>query len=340
MSGDRQTSAEAAALFAAMMTRGGAAPKLLTALRNYGIHLALFALVVVFSFASPYFATTANLINVLNQVAVVGIVAIGMTFVILTAGIDLSVGSSLALASLVSAAISVASDQNPVLQVLAFVSPFAVGAVAGALNGGLVATGRIAPFVVTLATLVAYRGLAVWYHVNPIYNLPSWYRALGAGRLAEIPYGVIAYGLVILVASVTINHTRFGREVYAVGGNEHASRLSGINVRRIKFSVYVICGLCVALAALIHNGRTGAGQSYVGEGMELQAIAAVVIGGVSLFGGRGSISNAVVGTLVMGVLFNGLVLLNVPSPIQNVVIGAILVGAVLFDGVVRNRSSR
>jgi putative xylitol transport system permease protein len=320
-------------------TSGRAAARLVALLRNYGIHLALLALIVVFSFASPYFATAANLINILNQVAVVGIVAIGMTFVILTAGIDLSVGSMLALASLVSAAMSVESNHGILTWVLAFVSPFVVGAVAGGLNGALVATGRIAPFVVTLATLVAYRGLAVWYHVNPIYGLPGWYRTLGADRLAGVPYGVITYALVIIIASVTINRTRFGREVYAVGGNEHASRVSGINVRRIKFSVYVISGLCVGLAALIHNGRTGAGQSYVGEGMELQAIAAVVIGGVSLFGGRGSISNAVVGTLVMGVLFNGLVLLNVPSPIQNVVIGAILVGAVLFDGVVRNRSS-
>jgi ribose/xylose/arabinose/galactoside ABC-type transport system permease subunit len=320
-------------------TSGRAAARLVALLRNYGIHLALLALIVVFSFASPYFATAANLINILNQVAVVGIVAIGMTFVILTAGIDLSVGSMLALASLVSAAMSVESNHGILTWVLAFVSPFIVGAVAGGLNGALVATGRIAPFVVTLATLVAYRGLAVWYHVNPIYGLPGWYRTLGADRLAGVPYGVITYALVIIIASVTINRTRFGREVYAVGGNEHASRVSGINVRRIKFSVYVISGLCVGLAALIHNGRTGAGQSYVGEGMELQAIAAVVIGGVSLFGGRGSISNAVVGTLVMGVLFNGLVLLNVPSPIQNVVIGAILVGAVLFDGVVRNRRS-
>ena len=320
-------------------TSGGAVARLLALLRNYGIHLALLALIVVFSFASPYFATAANLINILNQVAVVGIIAIGMTFVILTAGIDLSVGSMLALASLVSAAWSVDTDRGAVSRVLAFVLPFVVGAIAGGLNGALVATGRIAPFVVTLATLVAYRGLAVWYHVNPIYGLPGWYRTLGAERLSGVPYGVITYALVIIIASVTINQTRFGREVYAVGGNEHASRVSGINVRRIKFSVYVISGLCVALAALIQNGRTGAGQSYVGEGMELQAIAAVVIGGVSLFGGRGSISNAVVGTLVMGVLFNGLVLLNVPSPIQSVVIGAILVGAVLFDGVVRNRSS-
>jgi len=305
--------------------------------RSYGMLLALMALIATFSIASPFFATAANVINILNQVAVVGIVAVGMTFVILTAGIDLSVGSVLALSSLISAELAVQADQSAFMMVLALAAPVIAGAVLGALNGAFVATGLIAPFVVTLATLVAYRGLAVWYHVNPIYGLPGWYRFLGATRIFGLPYGVIAYLLIIALASITMNLTRFGREVYAVGGNEHASRASGIDVARVKFSVYVISGLCVGFSALIFNGRTGAGQSYAGEGMELQAIAAVVIGGVSLFGGRGSIGNAVIGTLVMGVLFNGLVLLDVPSPIQNVVIGAILIGAVTFDGLFRHR---
>lgn len=305
--------------------------------RNYGMLLALIGLIVMFSIASPFFLKTANIINILNQVAVVGIVAVGMTFVIITAGIDLSVGSMLALVSLISAKLSVQPDAGPLMMFLAFAAPLAVGALAGGLNGSLAATNLIAPFVVTLATLVAFRGLAVWYHVNPIYGLPDWYRVLGAERAFGIPYGVIAYVLVVVVASLTMNRTRFGREVYAVGGNEHASRASGINVARVKFSVYVISGLCVGLAALIHNGRTGAGQSYVGEGLELQAIAAVVIGGVSLFGGRGSIKDAVIGTLVMGVLFNGLVLLNVPAPIQNVIIGAIIISAVVLDGFFRRR---
>jgi len=305
--------------------------------RSYGMFLALAGLIVAFAAASPFFATPANIINILNQVAVVGIVAIGMTFVILAAGIDLSVGSMLALTCLISAEVAVQGEPSTATMVLAFVAPVLVGAALGAFNGLFVATGLIAPFVVTLATLVAYRGLAVWYHVNPIYGMPDWYRFLGAARLFGIPYGVIAYVLIIGLASVTMNFTRFGREVYAVGGNEHASRASGINVARVRFSVYVISGLCVGFAALIFNGRTGAGQSYAGEGMELQAIAAVVIGGVSLFGGRGSVSDAVVGTLVMGVLFNGLVLLNVPSPIQNVIIGAILIGAVTLDGLFRRR---
>lgn len=314
-------------------------PVALILIRNYVMPLALVGLIVVFSIASPFFATTGNLINVLNQVAVVGIIAVGMTFVILTSGIDLSVGSTMALVSLVSAELAVQADPNALIVVMAFVAPLLLGALLGAFNGGLVATNLIAPFVVTLATLVAYRGIAVWYHVNPIYGLPVWYRELGAGRLFGIPYGVAAYLLVVALAWLTLSRTRFGREVYAVGGNEHASRSSGINVGMIKFSVYVISGLCVGLAALIHNGRTGAGQSYVGEGMELQAIAAVIIGGVSLFGGRGTIGNTVIGTLVLGVLFNGLVLLNVPSPIQNVVIGAIIIGAVTFDGYFRRRGA-
>ena len=170
-------------------------------------------------------------------------------------------------------------------------------------------------------------------------RVADWYRVLGAGRAFGIPFGVIAFLLIVALASLTLNRTRFGREVYAVGGNENASRASGINVPRVKFTVYVISGLCVGFAALIHNGRTGAGQSLPGEGLELQAIAAVVIGGVSLFGGRGSISKTLVGTLVMGVLFNGLVLLNVPSPIQSVIIGAIIIGAVMFDGYFRLRRS-
>ena len=314
-------------------------PVALILIRNYVMPLALVGLIVVFSIASPFFATTGNLINVLNQVAVVGIIAVGMTFVILTSGIDLSVGSTMALVSLVSAELAVQADPNALIVVMAFVAPLLLGALLGAFNGGLVATNLIAPFVVTLATLVAYRGIAVWYHVNPIYGLPVWYRELGAGRLFGIPYGVAAYLLVVALAWLTLSRTRFGREVYAVGGNEHASRSSGINVGMIKFSVYVVSGLCVGLAALIQNGRTGAGQSYVGEGMELQAIAAVIIGGVSLFGGRGTIGNTVIGTLVLGVLFNGLVLLNVPSPIQNVVIGAIIIGAVTFDGYFRRRGA-
>jgi ribose/xylose/arabinose/galactoside ABC-type transport system permease subunit len=257
-----------------------------------------------------------------------------MTFVILTAGINLSVGSMLAVLSSVSAELSVQTDPSLFIKFLAFAAPIFLGMVMGALNGSLVATGFIAPFVVTLATLGAFRGFAVWYHSNPVYGLPAWYREVGEqSAFGIIPYGVIVYLIVAVVASVVLSRTKFGREVYAVGGNERASRASGISVARVKAAVYVISGLCVGIATIIQNGRVGGGQSYAGDGLELQAIAAVIIGGVSLFGGRGSISNAVTGTLVLGVLFNGLVLLNVPTPIQKIIIGAILVSAVMFDGI-------
>lgn len=308
-------------------------------LRDYGMILALAVIFVMFSLLTPGFFKTDNLINILDQVAVVGIVAVGMTFVILTGGIDLSVGSLLALTALISATFAVQAEQNIATVLLALLSPIIVGAIAGAFNGALVATGMITPFIVTLATYTAFRGLAVWFHVNPIYDLPDWYRFLGEGRLLGIPYGVFAYAFVVFLAFVTLNFTHFGRSVYAVGGNERASRASGIRTARVKFTVYVISGALVGLATLINNGRTGAAQSYSGTGLELQAIAAVVIGGVSLFGGRGKVWNAVVGTLVIGVLFNGLVLMNVSAPIQSVVIGAIIIGASLLDGFFRKRSS-
>jgi ribose/xylose/arabinose/galactoside ABC-type transport system permease subunit len=306
--------------------------------RNYGMVIVLLGVIITFSLASPFFATFQNAVNILNQVAVIGIVAVGMTFVILTSGIDLSVGSMLAVCSLVSAEFSVQTDPSLFIKILAFAAPVVLGAIMGGVNGTLVATGYIAPFVVTLATLGAFRGFAVWYHANPIYGLPSWYRALGVESVfGTIPYSVLMYLTVVVLASLTLNRTKFGRRVYAVGGNEHASRASGINVARVKFAVYVISGVCVGLAVILQNGRVGGGQSYAGDGMELRAIAAVIIGGVSLFGGRGSISNAVTGTLVLGVLFNGLVLLNVPSPIQVIIIGAILVAAVMFDGIFGRR---
>jgi ribose/xylose/arabinose/galactoside ABC-type transport system permease subunit len=333
----RDNGAEAQEHSGAAPTRGRTT--LVHLARDYGMHLALGVLVLAFSITTPEFRTTANLINVLNQVAVVGIISVGMTFVILTKGIDLSVGSMLALAGLASAVLATGSDHGALTVVLAFAVPLVLGAIAGAVNGVVVATGLVTPLIVTLGTLTAYRGLAVWFHVNPVYGLPDWYRVLGAGKLFGIPYGVISFGAIVAIASLVLNKTRFGREIYAVGGNEHASRASGINVRRIQFTVYVISGVCVGIAAIIAAGRVGAAQATGGTGLELQAIAAVVVGGVSLFGGRGKISNTVIGVLVLGVLFNGLVLMNVSSPIQNVIIGIIIVGAALADGLFRRGHS-
>ena len=305
--------------------------------RDYGMHFALAILVIAFFIVSPDFRTVPNLLNVLNQSAVIGIVSIGMTFVILTAGIDLSVGSLLALTSLTSGVFAVQSGASPGMAVLALLVPIGVGLIGGAINGGIISTGLASPLIVTLGTLTAYRGLAVQYHVDPIYGLPSWYKQIGAGTILGIPNPIIIFAVVILVASLVVNRSRFGRQVYAVGGNERAARSAGINVARIKLAVYVISGLCVAIAAVINTARVGAAQATAGAGLELQAVAAVVIGGTSLFGGRGKISNTVIGTLVLAVLFNGLVLLNVSSPIQSIIIGIIIIGAVSLDGFFRRR---
>jgi ribose/xylose/arabinose/galactoside ABC-type transport system permease subunit len=305
-------------------------------LREYGIYAALALLVAAFSIAAPAFRTPENLFLVLRQVSVNGILAVGMTFVILTAGIDLSVGSLLAVAGLASGLLA-QQALTPAGGALALAAPLLVGLAGGAVNGSLVAFTKVSPLIVTLGTLTAYRGFAVWYRVNPIYDLQPWYRELGRFELGPLPLPALVFLGMAALAALVLSRTRFGREVYAVGGNEQAARAAGISVARVKLCVYLISGLCTGLAALVYTARLGAAQSIAGQGFELQAIAAVVVGGTSLFGGRGRVHHTVVGTLLIGVLFNGLVLLNVPSPIQQMVIGAIIVGAVWLDGVLQGR---
>jgi ribose/xylose/arabinose/galactoside ABC-type transport system permease subunit len=307
------------------------------AARRYGIYIALALLVAYFSLVSEEFRTTDNLFLVLRQVTVVGILSIGMTFVILTAGIDLSVGSTLAVAGLVSAiyAHESASFGNGALAILL---PFVIGIIAGAINGAVISYGRVSALIVTLGTLTAYRGFAVWYRVNPVFDLQSYYLQIGQASLGPVPVPVLIFAAVAVAASLVLNRTRFGRHVYAVGGNEEAARSAGIQVARVKLAVYVISGLCAGLAGLVYTSRLGAAESISGQGYELQAIAAVVVGGTSLFGGRGRISNTIVGTLLIGVLFNGLVLLNVSSPVQQMIIGAIIVAAVFLDRVLQSRA--
>ncbi len=208
----------------------------------------------------------------------------------------------------------------------------------GALNGAIIAGAGVNPLIVTLGTLTAFRGFVVWYRVNPIYDLQPYYRVDRPGNAPRHPgAGDRSSRIVAIVASVVLTYTRFGRYVYAVGGNREAARAAGINVGLITFAVYVISGLCVGIAALIFTSRLMAAQAISGQGFELQAIAAAVVGGASLFGGRGKISNTIVGALIMGVLFNGFVMLDVPQPIQQMAVGVIIIVAVWLDGVLRNR---
>jgi ribose/xylose/arabinose/galactoside ABC-type transport system permease subunit len=259
-----------------------------------------------------------------------------MTFTIITAGIDLSVGSLLAVAGIMSGLFA-QREPTAINMLLAFALPIAVGLVGGALNGAIIAGAGVNPLIVTLGTLTAFRGFVVWYRVNPIYDLKPYYRIIGQGTLLGIPIPVIVLALVAVSAWITLSCTRFGRYVYAVGGNREAARAAGIQVSLVTFAVYVISGLCVGIAALISTSRLMAAQAISGQGFELQAIAAAVIGGASLFGGRGKISNTIVGALIMGILFNGFVMLDVPQPIQQMAVGVIIIVAVWLDGVLRNR---
>jgi inositol transport system permease protein len=306
------------------------------AIREYGIYFALLALIGYFSAVTPEFRTLGNALLILLQVAVNGILAIGMTFTILTAGIDLSVGSLLAVSGML-AGVFAQRDPTPVNIALTLTVPLAAGLLGGAINGVVIAWGGVNPLIVTLGTLTAYRGFVVWYRVNPIYNLQPWYRAIGEATLGPVPLPVVFLVVTAVLAAVVLNYTRFGRYVYVVGGNQEAARAAGINVRVVKLGVYVISGFLAGLGGLIFTARLGAAQAISGQGFELLAIAGVVVGGASLFGGRGTIANSLVGALIIGVLFNGLVMLNVPSPVQQMVIGGIIIAAVWVDGVLRER---
>jgi len=306
------------------------------ALREYGIYFALLSLIAYFSILIPEFRTWDNAALILLQVSVIGIIAVGMTFAIITAGIDLSVGSLLALAGILSGQFA---QKDPTLgnMILAFSIPIIVGLIGGALNGAIIAGAGVNPLIVTLGTLTAYRGLVVWYRVNPIYDLQPYYRVVGQGTFLGLPVPVLILALVATTAWIVLSFTRFGRYVYAVGGNREAARAAGINVALVIFCVYVISGLCVGVAALIFTSRLMAAQAISGQGFELQAIAAAVVGGASLFGGRGKISNTIVGALIMGVLFNGFVMLDVSQPIQQMAVGVIIIVSVWLDGFLRQR---
>ena len=305
-------------------------------LREYGIYAVLAILVAGFSIVAPGFASLTNFILILLQVSVMGILSIGMLFVILSRGIDLSVGSILAIAGIFSGLI--AQQNFAVLNAtLAFGLPILIGLFCGLFNGALIAWFRLPPLIVTLGTMYAFRGFIVWYHVNPIYQLQGWYRVLGQEKIGPVPIPVIILLAMTAFAAMVLNRTRFGRYVYAIGGNEDAARASGINVKLVKLGVYTISGLYCGIAGLVFTSRLGAAQSISGMGFELVAIASVVVGGASLFGGRGSVGNTLVGALIMQVVQSGLVMLDVPSPIQQTTLGFIIIIAVAVDMYVQNR---
>ena len=297
-------------------------------LRQYGLIFALLVLVVAFAMSSEYFFTASNFLNIARQVSVTAIVAVGMTFVIISGGIDLSVGSTLAFSGVV-AAMAFSASGSPALALLAGI---ATGAGIGLLNGVVTAKGRITGFIVTLAMMGAIRGFAfIITGGNPVSASDSSFTFFGVGSIMGLAVPIIIMLIVIALGSFLLTKTKFGKYVYAVGGNERASRWTGLKVDRVQIVVYVVVGLLAGLAGVVLAARLGSGQPFAGDGFELDVIAAVILGGSSLAGGRGKISGTVIGVLIIGVLNNGLTLLDVSSYWQMVVQGAIILAAVLID---------
>jgi ribose transport system permease protein len=283
---------------------------------------------------TPHFLTVSNLLNVAQQTSINAVVAVGMTFVIVSGGIDLSVGSIVAVAGVVLGALLQAGQPAAV----AILAALAIGTTTGLVNGALVSWGGLPPFIVTLGMMSVARGTALLFtEGRPVSGFDERFRALATGSVAFIPAPVLIMLAVYVVAHVVLTKTTFGRYVYAIGGNEEATRLSGVLVRRQKTLIYGVSGLMSAVAAVILTARLNSAQPIAGMMYELDAIAATVIGGTSLMGGEGTLAGTLVGALIMGVLRNGLNLLGVSSFLQQIVIGAVIVIAVLVDTVLKRQ---
>ncbi|WP_394010674.1 ABC transporter permease [Anaerococcus cruorum] len=298
--------------------------------QNLGTILALIILMVFVSILNPTFLQANNLMNLMRQLIINGFIALGMTFVILTGGIDLSVGSTLALTSAIFAGLL----QNGMNTGLAILIAVGLGLVLGLLNGLLITKGKLAPFIVTLATMTIFRGLTLVYTdgrpiAGPKDNFA--FQFLGKGQFFGIPFQVILFILAFLCLWIILNKTALGRKIYAVGGNEKASFISGINIDKVKIWVYVISSLMAVLSGLVLTSRLNSAQPTAGAAYEMDAIAAVVLGGTSMTGGSGSLTGTLIGILILGVLNNGLNLLGVSSFYQQIVKGIVILIAVLID---------
>ncbi len=304
--------------------------KLSENIAKIGPLIGLVFIVILLAFLSDSFLTVDNILNLLRQISINALIAFGMTFVILTAGIDLSVGSLLALGSALTAGM-LSSGMDPILAIFL---GLIIGLVLGALNGLIITKGKVAPFIATLATMTIFRGATLVYtDGKPVTGLSDsvLFQMMGKGYFFFIPVPVIIMLVVFLVLYFILHNTVFGRRVYAVGGNEEAATLSGVKSDRIKILVYSLTGMLAVLAGIILTSRLNSAQPTAGTMYELDAIAAVVIGGTSLMGGRGRITGTLIGALIIGVISNGLNLLNVSSFYQQIVKGAVILFAVMLD---------
>lgn len=292
--------------------------------------IGLILLVIIISVLNSAFLEPSNLFNLLRQVSINGLIAFGMTFVILTGGIDLSVGSTLALSSALIAILMVSGVDSMIALLVGCI----LGAILGAINGLLITLGKMAPFIATLATMTVFRGLTlVITDGNPITNLNGSYafQLFGLGYFLGIPVPAVTMFITFIILYIILHKTIFGRQTYAMGGNEKAAFISGIKVNKLKIMIYSLAGLMSAMAGAILTSRLNSAQPTAGMSYELDAIAAVVLGGTSLTGGKGRILGTLIGVLIIGVLNNGLNLLGVSSFYQQVVKGVVIIIAVLID---------
>jgi ribose transport system permease protein len=301
--------------------------------RGYNLVAPIFALILIIillSILSPFFLTLSNFINVLRQVSLIAIVAVGMTYTILTGGIDLSVGSIVALSGVITVLLLKTYNVNIWLCVIAGLS---IGILSGSITGIMISSRiKMPPFIASLAMMAVLRGIAlIITGGQPIYNLPKYFGIIGGGILLGIPIPVIIMFAAFIIAFINLKYTKMGISFFAVGGNEEAARVAGINIKRTKIIAYIISGLTSAIAGIILASRVMVGESIAGFYYELDAIAAVVIGGVRMTGGEGNIWGALIGALIMGFIKNGLNLLNVSVYWQQVAIGVIIAGTISFN---------
>jgi ribose/xylose/arabinose/galactoside ABC-type transport system permease subunit len=303
--------------------------------RQLGTLSGLLGLGLVLWALTPHFLTVSNLLNVAEQAAIIAIVAVGMTFVIITGGIDLSVGSVLAFAGVVMASVLHADVPVP----LALGAALGTGLFCGLENGALITFGRLPPFIATLGMMSVARGTALMFtEGRPVSGFSGSFRSLATGEVIGVPASVVIMIAVYIVAHFVLTRTKLGRYTYAIGGNEEAALLSGVNVRLYKATVYGISGMLSGLAAVLLTARLNSAQPIAGMMYELDAIAATVIGGTSLLGGEGTVLGTLIGALIMAVLRNGLNILGVSSFVQQVVIGSVIIVAVLIDMWLKRRA--
>lgn len=303
-------------------------------MNRYGLMVIIIIFVLIMCMVQPAFRTSANMLNILKQVSVNGMIALGMAFVIMIGGIDLSVGSIVALSTVVAGSVLTINPEEPIYVVYAVIAALISGVLCGVFNGVCVAYLNISPFIVTMGTMTIFRGIAYIYCDGQPYVLKSEaFKVIGKGTVTDfnIPIPAILLAIAIVIFYFVLNWTKFGRNVLATGGNENAAVTSGVNVKKIKITVYIICGVMAAIGGIIIGSRLNAGNPSYGDGYELDAISAVVIGGASMNGGICTALGTVLGILTLGLINNSLNMLGVSSYLQMIFQGLIIIIAVALD---------